>query len=53
MDLNFKWLKKFTVILATLDSSKLDKSTNIQQQKPVQSFPLMSLHRTASLNFHI
>lgn len=44
---------KITVILATLDSSKLDKGTNIQHQKLVQFLLLMSVHHTVNLNFHI
>lgn len=41
------------VTLATLDSSKLDKATNIQHQKLVQFSLLTSVHHTVNLNFHI
>lgn len=41
------------VTLATLDSSKLDKATNIQHQKLVQFLLLTSVHHTVNLNFHI
>lgn len=44
---------KITVILATLDSSKLDKAINIQHQKLAQFLLLMSVHHTVNLNFHI
>lgn len=44
--------KRKMVTLATLDSSNLDKATNIQHQKLVQFLLLMSVHRTVNLNFH-
>lgn len=45
--------KKITVILAILDSGKLEKSTNIKHQKLVQFLLLMPVHHTVNLNFHI
>lgn len=49
----FLMAKKKNVILATLDSSKLDKSTNIKHQKLVQFLLLMSVHQRVNLNFHL
>lgn len=43
---------KITVILATLDSNKLDKAINIQHQKLAQFLLLMSNHPTFNPSFH-